>query len=237
MVKSELNKVSPLRIFENSIHGGLGKGNIGIIAAKHGIGKTAVLVHLAVDKLFRDRHVIHVSFSTKTDHIISWYEDIFGEIAKKRDLEDSMEIHDQLIKNRVIMNFNRDGVTPAKVLNSIKTMITEGHFAADAVMFEGLTSKHVSKEDIEEVRAFAKEMNLEVWYSVSPDKGEDSFDEYGVPSCLKVAVEDADVFLSLKSDGSQVHMYVLNDHGSVKEPKDLQLVLDPATMLVSRDPS
>ncbi len=235
MVKEELNKVSPLRIFEKSIHGGLGKGKIGVIAAKHGIGKTAVLVHLSVDKLFRDRHVIHVSFSTKTDHIISWYEDIFQEIAKRRNLDDAMQIHDDLIKNRVIMNFNRDGITPAKVLSSIKSMITEGHFAADAVMFEGLNSKHLSKEDIKEVRAFAEEMNLEIWYSVSPDNVNEDFDAYGVPACLQVAVEDADVFLSLKSDGSKVHMYVLNDHGSVKEPKDLKVVLDPATMLISAE--
>lgn len=235
MVKEELNKISPLRIFENSIHGGVGKGKIGMIAAKHGIGKTAVLVHVAVDKLFRGKHVIHVSFSTKTDHIISWYEDIFQEIAKKRELENVMDAHDELIRNRVIMSFHRDGVTPAKVLSSIKTMITEGHFEADAVMFEGLTSKHINKADIEAVKAFAEEMGLEIWYSVSPDKPAVSVDQYGVPACLQVSVEDADVFLSMKSDGSKVHMYVLNDHGSVKEPKDLQVVLDPATMLITKE--
>ena len=81
MVKAELIKRSPLRILEKSTHGGLGKGNLGVITARRGVGKTAFLVHLATDQLFQDKPVIHVSFSTSTNHIIDWYEDIFKEIA------------------------------------------------------------------------------------------------------------------------------------------------------------
>ncbi len=84
MVREELNKRSPLRIFENSIHGGLGNGNLGVIASRHGIGKTACLVHMATDKLFRDEHVIHISFSQNVNHVIAWYEDIFKEITSKK---------------------------------------------------------------------------------------------------------------------------------------------------------
>ncbi len=45
MVKSELINRSPLRILEKSIQGGVGKGNIGVIASRKGVGKTACLVH------------------------------------------------------------------------------------------------------------------------------------------------------------------------------------------------
>lgn len=95
MVKAELIKRSPLRIFEKSIQGGLGKGNLGILASRKGVGKTACLVHIATDKLFQGKHVIHVSFSARTDHIINWYEDIFKEIAKKQNLESAVTVHDE----------------------------------------------------------------------------------------------------------------------------------------------
>ncbi len=49
MVKSELINRSPLRILEKSIQGGVGKGNIGVIASRKGVGKTACLVHIATD--------------------------------------------------------------------------------------------------------------------------------------------------------------------------------------------
>ena len=62
MIKKELITKSPLRILEQSIHGGIGKGNIAILAAPKGLGKTACLVHIATDQLLQGKHVIHVSF-------------------------------------------------------------------------------------------------------------------------------------------------------------------------------
>ena len=113
MVKTELVKRSPLRILEQSIHGGVGKGNVGVIASRKGIGKTACLVHIATDQLLQGKHVIHVSFSGRTDHIVSWYEDIFSEIAKKRELDDAMTFTTISSRHRVIMNFNQESVTAA----------------------------------------------------------------------------------------------------------------------------
>ncbi|MDC7124781.1 MAG: hypothetical protein PQJ46_04395, partial [Spirochaetales bacterium] len=129
MIKEELNKRSPLRLFENSIDGGLGKGNLGVIASRKGVGKTACLVHIAMDKLFRGRQVIHVSFASKTDHISMWYEDIFNEIVKKRELENADEIYEDILKNRVIMNFNQDGLSTENILKSVSAMIEQGNFA------------------------------------------------------------------------------------------------------------
>jgi len=40
MLLKELTERSPMRVFENSIHGGLGTGNIGVVVARHGVGKT-----------------------------------------------------------------------------------------------------------------------------------------------------------------------------------------------------
>ena len=99
--------------------------------------KTACLVHLATDQLFNDKHVIHVSFSSRVDHIVSWYEDIFKEISKMRDLENAVSVHDEIVKNRVIMNFNQEGISTDQILKSISAMITDGNFAADQVLFDG----------------------------------------------------------------------------------------------------
>ena len=106
MIKQELNKRSPLRILERSTHGGLGRGNLGAIAARRGVGKTACLVHLATDQLMQGKQVIHVSFASNPSHIVDWYEDIFREIAETFDLESVMAVHDEMIRNRIVMNLS-----------------------------------------------------------------------------------------------------------------------------------
>ncbi len=231
MVKSELNKRTPLRIFENSINGGVGKGNIGVLTSRKGVGKTACLVHIAMDKLFRGRHVIHVSFSSKVDHIAVWYEDIFKEIAKKRDLEDAVDIHDEIIKNRVIMNFNQDGIETSKVLSSISAMIEQGHFDADAVIIDGYDYARASQEDLRALKAFAKETNLEIWTSVSLQK-DSPYDESGIPVILKDYLDELAVIVTLMYEGDHVQLKVVKDHDKIS-PKEMSLKLDPKTLLIA----
>jgi hypothetical protein len=232
MVRSELIKRSPLRIFEKSIHGGLGKGNIGILASKKGVGKTACLVHIATDKLLQDKHVIHVSFSAKVDHIINWYEDIFKEIAKKRNLESAVEVHDEIIRNRVIMNFNQRGMETAQVLDRINSMIRDGHFAADTIIFDGYDFAEIKPEDLELVREFAAASGLEIWFSVSLGEDEEElFDREGVPNLTKPFLGSIAVLITLRFRGDHIHFQAVKDHDE-KEPMEMHLMLDQRTLLV-----
>ena len=231
MVKAELNKRSPLRIFEKSINGGVGKGNIGVLTSRKGVGKTACLVHIAMDKLFRGRHVIHVSFSSKVDHISMWYEDIFKEIAKKRELENAVEVHDEIIKNRVIMNFNQEGIDTGRILKSISAMIEQGHFAADAIIIDGYDYAKASTEDLDALSDFAKETNLEIWTSVSLQKDE-PYDENGMPIVLKSYLDSLAVIITLMYEGDFVHLKVVKDHDDLS-PKEMELKLDPKTLLIA----
>ncbi len=232
MVKEELNKRSPLRILENSIHGGVGKGNIGVLASRKGVGKTACLVHIATDKLLRGRQVIHISFSSKVDHIINWYNDIFKEIAKKRELESAIEIHNEIIKKRVIMNFTQNGLETAHVLKSIEVMINDGHFAADSVIFDGYDFQQASDDDLAAIRDFAKRINLEVWFSISLKGEEPLFDKQGIPGELKEYFKYLDVLIALKYEDNHVHLSVVKDHDNV-DLKDMHLKLDPKTLLIA----
>jgi len=235
MVKSELIKRSPLRIFEKSIHGGVDKGQIGVLASKKGVGKTACLTHIAVDKLFQDRHVIHVSFATSVEHIINWYEDIFKEIAKKRNLENAVEVHDEIIKNRVIMNFNQDRVSMDQVIKSLEALINDGNFPADAVIFDGYNISDESKSDLETIKEFAQRLKLEIWFSLSlQEKEKQLFNEKDIPIVLEKLIDNVDVLINLRHSGDYVHLQVAKDHELI-ENREMALRLDPKTLLIAEE--
>lgn len=233
MVRAELIQRSPLRIFEKSIHGGLGKGRLGVLASKKGVGKTACLVHIATDKLLRDRHVIHVSFSAKVDHIINWYEDIFKEIAKKRNLESAVEVHDEIIRNRVIMNFKQREIETEQILSRIASMIKDGNFAADTVIFDGYDFEKIVPADLERIRRFAAESDLEIWFSVSLGEGESDevFDEKGAPNITKDFIDFIDVLITLRFVGNHIQFQAIKDRDQT-EPREMHLKLDPKTLLI-----
>lgn len=232
MVKSELVERSPLRILEKSIHGGLGSGNIGAVAAPKGIGKTAVLVHLATDKLLQGQHVIHVSFSENTDHIIAWYEDIFAEIARVRNLENAMDVHDEVVKNRVIMNFIQGNVPVDKVVRSIRSMINDGEFAADTVIVDGFDFRRTSVEEISELKKFLQEDGLSLWFSVSVPADHD-FDAKKVPTVLEPYMDQISVLFTLDDNGEYICLRLIKDHEHA-HVEDPHLKLDTRSLLIAQ---
>lgn len=232
MVKSELIKQSPLRILDASLNGGVGKGNLAVLAARYGVGKTSALVHIATDRLLQGRHVIHVTFASRTTHIIDYYEEIFTEISKVKDLSGAYAIHEEIAPHRTIMNFDQKASSTVHVLDSLRARIRAGQFPADLVIVDEYDFSHAQPGDLQQFRDFAKAEGLELWFSVSLDQEGDSA-AAAVPKNLEKHLGNIDVLINLrhhKADG-KVHLELAKDHG--KQPKDTHLVLDTKTLLIS----
>ena len=101
MLLREMGQKSPVRIFEKSIHGGLGKGNIGAFMGRAGVGKTACLVYLALDDMVRGNKVLHIDPSIAPVQI-----GVFPLVNKLN--EKGREIFD-LLKNDFVCQFDKSG--------------------------------------------------------------------------------------------------------------------------------
>ncbi|HZJ88966.1 MAG TPA: hypothetical protein VFC80_07420 [Sphaerochaeta sp.] len=235
MQLQELNELSPLRVFDESLGGGLGRGNLGVLVSRHGVGKTACLVHLATDKLLHNEHVIHVSFSGNVEHVINWYKEVFREVSAGRTLDDAATVYNNILSNRVVMNFSQENVTIDKVLSSLETLIKHGSFKADAILFDGYKLTVATEDDVRKIKAFAQEMDLEVWFSVSPVRRDVTYDKYGVPNTMLKYVELIDVLIGLvyNEELDKVVMTAVKAQGQMME-KPMGVTLDPKTMLISK---
>ena len=236
MINKELISKSPLRILEKSTHGGLGKGNIGIIAARKGVGKTACLVHIATDQLLQGKHIIHVSFASDTKHIISWYDDIFQEIARRLNITGDSKTYDQVTRNRVIMNFRQGGgITINKILSSVKTMIKDGHFVADVVMIDGYDFAISNKEEFAAFKQFAQELQISLWFSATTHGDTSPVDDHGVPATLSPYMDNTAILILMVPRDGYVHLNLVKDHDVFPSPDSLQLKLDPQVMLIAEE--
>ena len=80
---------SPLCTFEKAIGGELRPGQLGIVIARHGAGKTPFVVGMALDAILRGKKVLHVSLDMKTEHVREFYDQIFAEYVRIAHLTDS----------------------------------------------------------------------------------------------------------------------------------------------------
>ncbi|HUI92262.1 MAG TPA: hypothetical protein VLX68_08450 [Chitinivibrionales bacterium] len=232
MVRKELVKRSPLRILEKSAHGGAGKGNIGVIASRKGLGKTACLVHIATDQLFLGRHVIHLSYSGNIGHIVRWYEDIFREIAKRYKLDCAMDVHDDIIRNRLVMNFEQASVTVAKIEKNVRTLIEQGNFSVETIVVDGYDFGKATAGEFGEFRRFARDNGFELWFSATLK--EDATDAKRVPKLLAPYIDDIAILICLEPRGDFIHLNLVKDHDAVVAA-DMHLKLDPRILLIAEE--
>jgi len=239
MILSELIQRSPIRIFEQSIHGGLKPGEIGIIASPNGVGKTSVLVQLALDKLLQGKKVIHVSFTQHIHYVPVWYEDIFDEFISKKNLENATDIKNDLVKNRVLMNFNQDGMTKDQIIKSLRAMILEGGFKAEAIIVDGFDFSRAAAagkesdlcERIANVKTFATEMGVSVWYSCSVKDDGQQYDKENIPLVISDFANIVDVVIVLQPKPDHIELSISKDRDSVIS-KSMAMRLDPKTLLI-----
>jgi len=234
VVRSELLRRSPLKILEKTAHGGPGNGCLGAVVARKGVGKTAFLVHMATLHLVDGKHVIHVSFASKTDHIVDWYEEIFTSLARRAHLEQTGSIHDETVQRRVIMNFSQTGVSVERIVCSLRAMIGQGHFSADLVIVDGYDIARSNRETIELFAGFARDMNLEIWFSVSlpeSDAWGQAPDDRRIPTLLAPYADQFATIIGMSTEETFVSLRLLKDH-DVSPVPDLRLKLDPKTLLV-----
>jgi hypothetical protein len=230
MYRKELNERNPLRLFEHSIHGGLGRGNIGVVVARHGIGKTAFLVGIALDEAMRGRKTLHVSLDKTVDHLREFYDEIFMDLAHSAHLEDLPAERLEMERNRIIHTYAGKSFTIPKLRHSINFLKEYAHFDPACLILQGFDFERASPAEIEAFRQLAREFNVEMWMSAITHRGVPS-NERGIPEPVAKLASAIAVIVQMADDSDGVQLSLLKDHDNPNVAK-LTLALDPSTMLL-----
>jgi len=223
-----LNARSPLRLLEKGLHGGLGAGNLGVVIAAHGVGKTSFLVGVAVDELLRDGRVLHVSCSHPVNHVRAHYDTVYDELAQSKHLEDLGVIHGEIDRHRSIRVYPPNTLTPGKLRDAVK-LAREADAAPSLIVLEGLDTAQLTRADLEDLRSLAQELPAEIWLEATSDKER----EVAVPAGIRPFEDLISVILALEPGAEVVKLRAIKDHAN-PDVSDLHVSLDPRTLLLVR---
>lgn len=222
MAKQELYERSPIRIFDEATGGGLKSGEMGLVTAKKGLGKTSVLVQFGMDTLLNGKQLVHVSFNQHSENVISWYDGIYNEISKKKAIANAADVKEQILRNRTILNFNQDNISLEKVVNTLNAL-KAGGTAVAGVVIDDVDFSKVKEADIQAVASYAKATKTKVWISATAagEKLEDSAPKSLLPYFTAV------IHLSAKNAATQVSILKMGK----KTDLECTLKLDSKTLL------
>jgi len=228
MYREFLTARSPLRLLEKGLHGGLGKGNLGLVLAGHGVGKTSFLVCVALDDLLRGEHVLHVSLDQTVAHTRAHYDTVFDDLASQAHLEDEALVHANVNRLRSIRAYPPGSFGPAKLREAVKFEEEAGSRPA-LVILDGYHPESASRDELLDLKSLAAELGAEIWISAHCP-GEKVGD---VPSGLSDSQDIFGVILALEPAADHVALRAIKDHDN-PDVAALRVALDPKTLLLVR---
>jgi hypothetical protein len=228
MFQRYLTARSPLRLLEKGLHGGLGRGNLGLVLAAPGVGKTSFLVGVALDDLMRGKPVLHVAFDHSVQHVRDHYDTVFEELANSTHLEDHAVVRAQIDRLRRIRVYPH-GAFDAKRLREALSLEAELGARPEIVVLDGLDVAHRTAAELEEWGAAARAAEVELWMAASA-AGERIAE---LPAELRPLERCFGVILALEPAGSTVALRALKDHDN-PDVAALHVALDPKTLLLVR---
>ena len=118
-----------------------------------------------------------------------------------------------------------------QILKSLLAMIVEGGFNAEAVIVDGFDFTRADRERIANVKAFAGELGLSVWYSCTVKEKDQQYDRQNIPLAIKDFTDLIDVVIALDPKPDHIELSVSKDR-DVSDSKALAMRLDPKTLLI-----
>ncbi|SHJ65396.1 AAA domain-containing protein [Desulfatibacillum alkenivorans DSM 16219] len=229
MLKKEIVLKNPLRLIGGEAGHILPKGGFGAVLARAGVGKTAVLVQIALDSLLRETNVLHISLDQPVSKVCLWYEEVFNHVGKHYQLNNTVDLWDAILPHRFIMTFNTEGFSIPRLEERITDLTEQGIFYPQVVLVDGLSFDQEVRELLNEMKLVARENELKVWFAVRIHR-EDISEEKPVPDNFMNVADLFDAALQLSPQGPQVMVNPIKTPGELDE--SISLYLDPASLLI-----
>lgn len=228
MLKQSLIIQDPLKRLGLDKDQSLQNNVCGAIYARAGVGKTALLVQLAINSLLQEKPVLHISLKDPVDKVDLWYKEVFQNITKIHGINDANRLWDEILPYRFIMTFDRSAFTLDRLMDKVQELRAQEIFSPRLIMIDGFSMGDADPEQLNELKAFAQGNSLTIWFTIRGHRGESQtpadfsakfVDQYG---------ELFDVILQLSPEKDQIRVKPL------KKETDNQpyLFLDPATLLI-----
>ncbi|HEY3353256.1 MAG TPA: hypothetical protein VGQ83_08420 [Polyangia bacterium] len=231
MYRKEVNEISPLRILERSIHGGLGPGNLGVVMARAGVGKTAVLIQIGLDEAMRDRDVLHLALGQQLEHVQAWYDALFDDLARQTGLADRDTVRAIVNRHRVIHATGDAALTPERLEKTIDLYTKHAGFTPGVILVDGYSWAGPIAQRAAELGAFkaaARRLGAELWMVATHGEATQPEGAALAPPCAAF-IELIDVALFLEPERDHVTIRLLKDHGH-DQVSSMHLNLDCDTM-------
>ncbi len=238
MYRKEVNQKSPLRILERSTKRGLGPGNLGVVLAGAGVGKTAFLVQIGLDDAMREHNVLHIALGQKLEHVQSWYDALFDDLAELNGLDNREQVRALVNTHRLIQAYP-DSAVPHERLDEVVALYQDRlQFRPSAILIDDFDWEKGTlvqrAAELGAIKIIAKRLQAELWITAQTYRAATPQHPTELMAPCKAYGELIDLAVFLEPQGRNVSVRLLKDHDS-PQLEETHLTLHSDTMRLASD--
>lgn len=205
--------------------------SMGLIMARAGLGKTAILVQIALDNMFRGKKVLHVNIGEGMDKTKAWYADAFSHISEHYKVDNVPVLQDETMRNRMIMTFKESSFSRPKLEERLNDLVYQNIFRPDCIVIDGFDFAATNHEAVEDLKELMSAMNVTAWFTALCHRDDDRVSAAGIPAPCHEMDDLFETVIVLQPEPEAIKLNIVkNDGGSGNAGQDLRL--DPATMMI-----
>jgi len=223
---------SPRTLLERDGHPGPGPGKLGLVMARAGVGKTAVLTGIGVDAMLSGQKVLHISIERTIDKVREWYDEKLVEMLKQnKKLEHLSSLQLIMERNRHIHTFIGQTFSVERIGQTLDLLRDAMEFVPAVIILDRMEYAQLDMPSILELKAKAKEIGAELWMACRTHRDGPAAAPGHLPPPAESIEDHVDVAFSLVPQDAKVRLHVIKDQDEMIG-KDLNILLDPQTLLL-----
>ncbi|OGQ95949.1 MAG: hypothetical protein A2521_02770 [Deltaproteobacteria bacterium RIFOXYD12_FULL_57_12] len=231
MLKEELVKKNPLRVLHPAQGDACPDYRMGLVIARAGLGKTAILVQIALDSIMRGQKVLHVSIGQSLEKAKAWYDDIFRHLVEGQSSEKVVALDEDVLRSRMIMTFKESSFSRPKLEERLNDLVYQNIFRPDCVVVDGLDFTAADRDSLLDLRELMVAMNVQVWFSALSHRDDTRVSTDGIPAPCHEVGDLFDTVILLQAEQQGIRLEIIKDTTGCASP-EVALMLDPSTMMV-----
>lgn len=205
-------------------------GGFAAILARAGVGKTALLVQIAINSMRWGKNVLHISTADPVDKVDLWYREMFQRLNQEHASLEIHKIRDQLLRHRFIMTFETESFSMAKLKKRVDELISQDIFVPALIIIDDFSFDAVSEEELADLKSFVEHNRLAFWFTIRTHRDEPT-GETKIPTRLTPMARWFDLILRLEPDSDRIYVRQVFIDENAAENTDI-LFLDPSTLLI-----
>lgn len=142
----------PLRLLDDETK--IPDGELSLLLARSGVGKSAVLINFALDRILQGERVLHFSAGMTSEKTHQYYQEILADHT--RHYPQTNELSWETVNRRfMVISYLRTDQMIADLDSESETLISSAHISPGMVVVDGLDFDHHAENNLKLLQSFA----------------------------------------------------------------------------------